>query len=278
MDRAKSNLEFLIGSGYLMMNDTVSERTLGQNTCLQVSYVIDYSNLSLSDAARFSIGSDSPRIFYLSACIDNQSGVPYESTLNYTDKNGRAHDKITKVLSYKPDVTPTIVIPSNISGDAIAVLRKEREQQIKLATCHTDKAGQEREKCVADIALSLKRKDLCDLAGSRRDRCLVSIVPLTKDATICPAINDPSFRDDCYIELAGAYKDSSYCANIKDQSKAETCQEVAKVPEEPPAGNETKASSEEDIEKFMEYIDKMDSKGNETTNVSGSGNATNSSG
>jgi hypothetical protein len=188
------------------------------------------------------------------------------------------HMKITTVRSFS-NTSAAIEPPANMSGDAVAVFRKEREQQVKLATCHTDKSGEEREGCVAAIALNLRRKDICELAGSRRDRCLVSIVPLTKDQTICTAIADASFKDDCYIELAGAYKDSSYCGNIKNASKVQDCQDAAK-PRQPANGaNETdggnSTTSGVDIEKFMEYVDDYNDNqtapadGNASTNQSG---------
>ena len=160
------------------------------------------------------------------------------------------------------------------SGDAVAVLSDEKQQQIAFAQCFTGKTGAEREKCVSDTALNLHRKDLCDYAGSRRDRCLVSLVPVTKDQTICLSLNDPSFKDDCYVELAGAYKDSSYCAQIADQTKLPECQDAAK-PKNETAANNTNSTFNPDA--FLNYYDTLGK--NATENATGSAsNSTNSTG
>lgn len=245
IDRSKNNLEYLLKEGYLSLAQETENETVGTRECTRVRYVIDYSNLTLDEAAKFSIGSDSPKAFRLSVCLDGD-GATVESTLDYSDNKGTNHSRVTRMVSIK-NFSAAIESPT-LQGDAVSVFRREREQQVKLATCHTDKSGAAREECVADLALILKRKDLCDLAGSLRDRCLVSIVPLTKDQTICPAVSGQSFRDDCYIELAGALKDSSFCQMLKNESKNDLCQSVSKPKE---AGN----SSVVDINDFLDMVD-----------------------
>jgi putative hemolysin len=84
-------------------------------------------------------------------------------------------------------------------------------------------SAEERERCIATKALDLTNTRLCELSGTRRDRCLVSIVALKLNESICTQIRDLSFKDDCYIEMAGGKKDAGYCANILDASKKEFC-------------------------------------------------------
>lgn len=253
--KAESNIAYLIEKGYLSVMPEIEDDIVSTVPCRRISYTIDYSNLSLDEAARFGISSGSPRVFMLSACVQNETGMVRESTLEYLDNGGVMHTKITTLSSFSDSSTPISAPEPN--GDAVAVLRKEREQQIKLVACHTDKEGAEKEDCVADLSLILKRKDLCELAGSLRDRCMVTLVPIIKDETICPEINSPSFRDDCYIELAGAYKNSTYCSSIQNQSKIEHCEEVS-VPK-----NETE--SDYDIDEFLNYIDDYDGDTGENT-------------
>ncbi|MFH0737135.1 MAG: hypothetical protein V1827_00630 [Candidatus Micrarchaeota archaeon] len=249
-ERSGSNIEYLLSAGYLSVEPGIEETAVGPFPCRRIRYTIDYRNLSLDEAARFSISSNSPKLFGLSACVDNSTGMSYETTLEYSDGNV-SHLRTSTVTLFDGSPPAQPDVPANLSGDPISILYKEREQQVKLATCHTEKQGAEREKCVSDLALILKRADLCELAGSRRDRCMVSVVPMAKDPSICPKIDDGSFRDDCYIELAGALKDSSYCAEILDAAKAERCQGAA-IPE-----NETNSTI--DIDKLLDYIDKYDS-------------------
>ncbi|MFN7991844.1 MAG: hypothetical protein U0R44_06855 [Candidatus Micrarchaeia archaeon] len=248
IDRSTVNVMFLVKRGYLKLDPNITDRAINGKACRQISYVIDYSNISLDEAARFSIGSDSPKTFYLTNCIDNESGLSYENTLKYADKAGNQHERVVTVASFS-STAPQIQLPANTSGDPVKILTHEREAQVVLARCFTDKAGAEQEKCISDLALNLHRKDLCEMTGSRKDRCLVSLVPLTKDITICGAVSDPSFRDDCFIELAGAYKDSSYCSSVKDQAKLQSCTDAAKPKE---TGNKTSV----DVNKLLDSVDK----------------------
>ncbi|MEW6723062.1 MAG: hypothetical protein AB1324_07400 [Candidatus Micrarchaeota archaeon] len=269
IDRSVSNLKFLMERDYLRVEPEAGQKTVAGKACSNVSYVIDYTTITLDEAARFGIGSDSPRLFRLSACIDNETGQQYESTLAYADNKGMNHSRVISYAGFREGSNP-IELPANITpGTAVQALRKEREQQVNLVACFTDKRDAEREGCVSDLALVLKRKDLCELAGSLRNRCLVRLVPLLKDQTICGSITDAGFKDDCYIELAGAYKDASYCANVKDEAKAGMCEEVA-VPD-------TKPDTNYDIEDLVDQIDKVpdnESGISVTTNTSGTNDST----
>ncbi len=264
IDRNKADMEYLLERGYVKLEPETRNKTLGNTVCTEITYSIDYQNVSLSEAARFGISSSSPRLFMRTMCVNNETGFRNEETLNYSFE-GMMHTYKSQLLSFKAGSAGTITPPENLSEGAVDVLFQERTQQLKLAECFTNKEGEEREKCVSTIALQLRRKDICEMAGARRDRCMVSIIPVTKDETICTAITDPSYKDDCYIELAGAYRNSTYCSNIQNASKLAYCMEVATPPEElpeeeAPEDNETmndsaSNESEMDILDFMEYID-----------------------
>jgi hypothetical protein len=226
-------------------------------------------------------------------CLDNGTGYLYERSFNYTN-NGIETLSTFRLDSLQAGGSPKVSPPLDLSGDAVSLLLQEREEQIKLATCVTTKSGDERDRCVAGEALSTRRADLCQMAGGRKDRCLVSLVPLLKDTTLCGMVSDASFKDDCYIELAGAYKDTAYCQSVKNSSKMALCQEAATPLPEDTAGQtgETQngnATSGDDkpaaggnqsgvnINDFLNYIDKADQ--NETaagngTSVDSSVNAT----
>lgn len=239
IDKNADDASYLIDRGYLQLDPAVTQETFSGHNCDQIDYTLDYSNITVDDAARFGIGVNAPRIFTRSICMDNQTGYVYDNTLNYS-YNGIEYSSEFRLLSFNPGSAPQIIPPQNLSGDPIQLLIQERAQTINLATCFTDKTGDDRDKCVADMALSIKYKGLCDYAGARRDRCLVSLIPLTKDNETCDLISDQSYKDDCYIELAGAYKDAAFCSDVKNVSKTQECQDAAKVVV-PPAENQTNA-------------------------------------
>jgi len=266
IEKNKRDMEYLLAQGYVKLSPEVTE---GEG-CSEVTYRLDYSNASLADAARFGVQTNAPRVFDFVMCINNGTGYMHEMTFNWTYE-GEGHYKTRTLVSFKSYSSP-ITAPEELDGNAMARLENEREQYVKLVECYTDMEGEDRNRCIATIALDTHRTDLCELAGERRDRCLVSIVPLTKDVGICPAINDPSFRDDCYIELAGAYKNSTYCDEIQNASKMDFCLDVA-APE--PEANETAGNETEmDILDFLEYVDDADSMDGNATNQT-AGNETN---
>lgn len=267
IQRGIRDMEYLFAGGYVKLSPEITERA----GCSEISYRLDYSNASMADAGRFGIQTTSPKVFDFRMCIDNETGYMHERSFNWTHE-GEGHYKTLTMVSFSSHSSP-ITGPEELDGNAMARLEKEREQYVRLVDCYVSMEGEERNRCIATIALDIHRKDLCEFAGERRDRCLVSIVPLTKDVEICPEIDDQSFKDDCYIELAGAYKNSTYCDNVQNASKMDFCLEVATPLEiNESAGNETE--SEIDILDFLEYIDDIDTMGGNSTNQT-AGNETN---
>ncbi|MFH1520240.1 MAG: hypothetical protein ABID61_01205, partial [Candidatus Micrarchaeota archaeon] len=211
---------------YLELDPLIISKNINGNECLEIRYKIDYSNISLDDAARFRIGSGAPKKFNWKMCINNQTGQVHQTYFDY-ENNGMIHTYLYQLLSFQKNVA-SIEPPEELSGNVKTTLYSEREQYTKLAKCYTTKQGDEREKCITTMAITLKRKDLCLLTIDRKDMCLVGIVPITKDESICGMITSPPYKDDCYIELAGSYKDASYCNNIQNTSKLAMCNVVAK--------------------------------------------------
>jgi hypothetical protein len=275
ISRNEMDARYLISKRYIRMDPNITKTTVAGHGCDEIRYRLDMTNVSVDEAARFGVGTTTPRVFDWRICVDNKTGYVYERTFNYTYK-GIAYASRFQLLSFSRS-PQQIIPPQNMSGDPVALLFKEREQTVKLAVCFTDKSGDERDKCIAGSALELRRKDLCELAGGRRDRCLVSIVPLTKDKDICNAVKDASFKDDCFIELAGAYKDKSYCVDVKDPSKAPLCEQAATpntpvVPEGNLTGNMTTTDQTADSTSGFNatsFMNTIDRRGENVTNATG---------
>lgn len=228
----KDDLSYLIYHGYARLDPTLGGTSVNNHPCMEITYALDFSNMSVTEAARFGVSSTTPNAFNWSMCVDNATGYLWEKSFNYTYA-GMLHTFTVDMVSYN-SVPPAITAPENLSGDAITPLLAEKDQQVQMANCYTTKQGDALDECLATFALNNHRKDLCEFAGGRRDRCLVSLVPVTRDVGICPTIISPSYKDDCYIELAGAYKNSSWCGNVQNASKTDFCMNVS-VPAAPAA-------------------------------------------
>ncbi len=264
IERNRDDLAYLVYHGYARLDPLLADRTVEGQPCMEVSYVLDFSNMSVTEAARFGVGTNTPHVFAWSMCVDNATGYIRERSFNYT-AGGMIHSYSSTMLSYTPGAVALPAPPDNLSADIIAMLMDEKQWQIQLANCYTAKQGDDLDKCIASIAADARRKDLCDYAGGRRDRCLVSLVPVTRDTGICALVATPSYRDDCYIELAGAYKNSSWCANVQNASKIGFCMNVSlpvtplpqNVTPGPGAGNASNSTgnSTVDINKFLNYVE-----------------------
>jgi hypothetical protein len=256
MEKATRDMNYLLLTGFAKLDPGVED----MEGCGQVGYRLDYSTATVADAARFGISTTSPKVFDMTMCIDNETGHVHRSTFNYTH-NGRGHEKVTELVSFSTSPAQ-ITEPENLTSNVFSRFEREREQQVKLVRCFTDMDGQEQERCIATIALNLKRKDLCELAGARRDRCLVSIVPSTRDTSICPMVDDLSFRDDCYIELAGGLENSTYCDSLQNASKMDFCLKVAEPEEDD-------GDLFNDTQDFLDYVEAFgQTKGNESNSTS----------
>ncbi len=218
LEADKSNMAYMIANGIAKINYNTTQKP----GCTQVEYQLDFSDITLEQAARFRISSNSPKLFNWTMCINNETGEIREKYFEY-EYQGMINTYRYQLVKFSDPVQ--ITVPENITTGAIVELRNEREQSVRIASCFADKTGSERNKCISDRALILQKPEICDLAGERRDQCLVSIIPKTNDEEICKIVLDPSFKEDCYIELAGKNKNESYCDMVSD--KKDFCIEVA---------------------------------------------------
>jgi hypothetical protein len=256
IDKDMASMRLLIDKKYVTLSPEIAKGS----ECSTLKYALDFSSLTLSEAALFGISSDSPKNFDFEMCVNNNTGYLYSKKFNYSWQ-GQDHESQIKLESFTTSA-PDIEAPENVSTGAVAELKKEREQSVKLAKCFTDSEGEEREKCISLLALGLKNEELCSLAGNRKDRCLVSLIPILKDEAICPKVTDAGYKDDCYIELAWAFKDEAYCAYVMNASKSGICEQAATPP---PPKNESGGGSGFDANSFMQYIEGSDDNQSNTT-------------
>jgi len=196
----------------------------GGKECSEISFVMDYSNITLAEMSRFGISQGSPTHFETTECINNETGVIFEYRFNYT-LYGKTHES-RFVLGDVDFTYKNEIIPPELNGSALEKIYEENAYKVALMKCY-QKSTEEKEKCIAILALTLKSSDLCAYAEARRDRCLVSLIPVTGDIAICPTISAPEFKDDCFIELAGFTKNDTWCAQVLDATKNKFCLNIS---------------------------------------------------
>ncbi|MBI5228394.1 hypothetical protein HY988_07415 [Candidatus Micrarchaeota archaeon] len=234
----KTNFEYILNNRYVLLSPDIANITIDGTPCSEVNYLVDYTNLTNDEAVRFGIGPDSPKTFNVSLCLDPKSGK-YVRSLSYS-LNNLSHTSNYKILEFKTTGLDPIVPPANATADVVPTLLLEKQDEQNILGCYV-KA--EREGCVLELALQLENKNVCTLLDKKKDRCFVSLVPLTKDVSLCDGITDSSFKDDCYIELAGAYKDKTYCAKVIDSAKVQNCLSASAVKPVPAPGINSNSSN-----------------------------------
>lgn len=218
-------LDYFYEKGYLIVQPETTQKTVDGRTCEEVKYTMDYTNISLSEANRFRLPTAGPDVFDFTICVDNRTGLAYTKHFEYYYE-GEDHEWDFTLLEADWSPSQDIVPPENLSAGAYDSLIEEKTWQAKYQKCDVW-TGENKDNCISDIALTLKSKEVCMLAGTWKDRCLLTVASLTGDDSICPEIENTEYRDDCYIEMAYYTKDDSYCSNIADTSKIEICNEAA---------------------------------------------------
>ncbi|GEM_PF-890930 len=226
IERENARLNYFMERGYLKISPHIINKTINGRECSEISYTMDFTNMTISEANAYGISPGAPKYFEWSLCVDNSSGLSYSKHFNYSFQ-GKGHTWDFVLLAADWNPKEDIVPPENLTERlAYDILLEEMEWQNEFRVCY-QKTGDEKDKCFSDIALQLKMKSICELAGGRRDQCFVRLVPLTGDDSICNIITNPSFKEDCYIELAGLKKDNSYCSMIANITKQEFCMNIS---------------------------------------------------
>lgn len=228
-------LGYFYEKGYLKFLGT-TEKTVDGKPCREITYRLDFSNLSLTDANKYNIPLSSPQKFDITVCIDEDTGLAYSRQLSYY-YNGEKVESVFRLLDADWNTSQSITPPAELSPGAYEALIEEKTWFAKYQACKEEYKDDARANCVSDIGTILKSKKVCELAEGWKDRCLLTVVSLTGDGEICPEIDDMSYRDDCYIELAYYNRDETDCAPILNVSKKEICIEAATSA--PPSSNET---------------------------------------
>ncbi len=245
MANEEIRVDELFEGGYLQIS-SVEDSEINGHACRMVNYVIDYREMSISEAEKYSILPSSPKYFEWQICADDERAYYKYFTYTY---GGNVHE--WEFTLYELGAETQIQPPEELAAGAYDILVEQMGKKGELTYCLNKETGDSRERCVAKVALDTYNMELCEVAGKRRDRCLVSLMPFLLDESVCDMITDASFRDDCYIEMAGGKKDAGYCGSILNESKTELCMNVSRedyglgeLPEESEETNQTDETNE----------------------------------
>ncbi|MDO8554317.1 MAG: hypothetical protein Q7S22_05895 [Candidatus Micrarchaeota archaeon] len=231
---SKASYDSLIQKGLVIFEPETTVKIVNNVSCNDITFIIDYSNLTLSDAAQYGISSSSPKIFHGSTCTSDE-GVVQERTFRYTF-GGTGQTNVWTLVNAEFNKDQKINVPSNMSEGitAFSLLSFESELNGMMDNCYANQDADTRNKCISNNAIDLVYPPLCGLAGSRSDQCYLNLVSLGKDTSLCNSIGNLGTKDDCYIEIAGSTKTSAYCSSVANETKKTYCLNVSTSKDETP--------------------------------------------
>ncbi|HIH22985.1 TPA: hypothetical protein HA238_04610 [Candidatus Micrarchaeota archaeon] len=225
IDSAKETFEFLKQKDAITFEEVV-ETIENNEKCSEVNFVIDYSNLTLSEAMSLNVRQGDPKRYEAKLCFSEERNevISKEFAYNYLGK-----DRISKwdLVSSNWKYNEEIIVPENLTaGKAITLLQAASDDQNAFIAC-LEKEGIEHDKCVYSMALDKKNLELCKFAGGRKDICILNLAIMAKDTEMCKLVTESGIKDDCYIELGGTMKNASICGSILNSTKVSMCEEFA---------------------------------------------------
>ncbi|MEK6979438.1 MAG: hypothetical protein AABW86_04405 [Candidatus Micrarchaeota archaeon] len=263
IDSAKETFEFLKGKNTITFEEVIETTEKGEK-CSEVNFVIDYSNLTLSEAMSLNVRQGDPKRYESKLCYNEEKNeiISKEFAYNYLGK-----DRTSKwnLVSSDWKYDKEIIVPENLTaGKAVTLLQAASDDQNAFIAC-LEKEGIEHDKCVYSMALDKENLELCEFAGGRKNICILNLAIMAKDTGICKLVTESGIKDDCYIELGGTMKNASICSSIMNSTKVAMCEEFATTNkttikqsdepfENPTKENTTGQNISEDDKKNMEEI------------------------
>lgn len=228
IDQIVEHNEHLLDRNVIQFKGSPIEKTVNGNTCTQINYRYDHTQLTLADLSELGISPESLSSYDAQWCI-TENGEVYEKTFSYTYGGKQRYSTFT-LLEADWSYDDPIELPE-LENKEIAPLLFNwvREHQGTLQSCYL-KEESLKERCISTFAIEHNFADVCDTAGTRRDVCYVSLALYNKDENICPFIHDTGAKDDCYIEVAGQTQRSELCDMVQDSSKLDFCLNASQTP------------------------------------------------
>lgn len=225
IDAQKQMAETLISKKAITFHKE-TEIEINGKACKDITFTIDYSNLTLDDLILFGITSSSPNRIEGEICYDETANEIYRKSYTY---QYRGKEATTEFALIRTDwnYTGRIEAGSNLTRAAIDIYLDASGKENQLLSCLASATPEEKDRCVFSMALGNGYSTLCEYAGTKAGICTLNFAAARKDPSMCVQIADSATKDDCYFEVAGAKHDATVCSSIADQTKVAACVQAA---------------------------------------------------
>lgn len=218
-------MKTLSEKGALTFSDEVIDAEVDGRACKEISFLLNYSVLSLTDLAALGI-KGTPFEIYGSYCVDPESGERYTKRYNYTYL-GKAAGITFKLLNAEWNATKEISIPTVFDNNTLSLIYTENELEQEVLECLDKSDKSKMEHCIRTLALEKRFAPACELAGDMKEMCFMNVAIIERKTGLCEKTG--TLRDDCYIEIAAKELNSTYCDQISDLTKKQFCYNVSMI-------------------------------------------------
>ncbi len=217
----------LIAFGALKMNPGIQEKEYDGRKCSQISYVIDYTKLTIEQLISLGMDTSSAELliskqYNFTLCIDPQTKDVVYKRLDYMDLGKPAYTEYYTLQSEWGTSTP-VSMPSEIVNDTEMLMFYEavKMSEQNFVACLSDN---DTDSCLRAEAISSRNEKICEYINGTdmKDSCYVNIGLANKDTSICLEVT-PAYTDDCYMEFAWKYLNTSYCDMMSAPEKKSNC-------------------------------------------------------
>ena len=238
----------LIAAGAMKFSGTVENDSINGFDTQKVSYVLDFSNLTVQELRGLGISPSDPAASSVtdrSIWIDRQSGLLIKSVATYLS-GGAAHSFERNVASIE---TSKAVVPEKPEGLVSASTFSQFYQNAvneytQMSDCFVNNKS-DVASCLKGVASENGDFRVCRLISdeTQRGQCMLVVAQTTADAG--PCLLAGPLADDCYIAVVGQTGNGDLCNNIQNSSLLQTCYK-AKL-----AGDQAAAEKKAEMEQII---------------------------
>jgi hypothetical protein len=217
----------LVQYGGMEFSPEVAEKEVGGNNCTEINYTIDYSQLTVAQLNEIGLTANDPLLlrsgqYDFTTCIGPEGDIYYRK-LHWVDLGQEAWMESTtteSVWGRGLDIqAPTELVET---GELYTFYQEIASVASEYLTCI---AGNNTDRCIAEIAVSWKNPALCEDSGSQNDFCYINAGLGASDPSVCGNVS-AGIRDGCYLEFANLLQDAGYCERITDAALKQQCDDL----------------------------------------------------
>lgn len=222
----------LIESKVLDFKGDILNKTIGERSCNEIVFQINYKDLSAEKLSKIGLSSSNPIVnkyknFTQTVCYDEGYGMPLYIKLNYLNEGEEISFERT-LIHFEDKFDYSIFELPGEEKDLSEFYTYFVSARNELNTIVYCRESEEKDDCFKQSSYNLQNSNLCDYIEDKTKmyQCLIIALTYDKNPTLCEKIQTSEDKDACYFELTRNTGDKTYCDNIIDDTIETMCLEL----------------------------------------------------